>query len=293
MTTLVTFCACNLDSSQRLAHLKALVKSWEAQLAPMCPLYLAISGVEGSEGVKGAGGFLDELDQTLGVYVLRCEPCSQFEAYKQLLATYGLSDAWINFVDPDDELLPARNVIQLDLFAQADPAKLQEITMAQHQRFVEGSTALEVDPKEIFPGLFMYSVPARVLRRFIDIAPEKILQHRFCSVFFVYFAYKLGDQRAALTSPNPVYKRRPQPKKKVAHADWWLMPKTVAKKLSRQDLALANRVELGYFGYLLLKNQAAYDNVFRTKDELKIFSRWREHYVGLEEFAKTILDSLN
>ena len=71
------------------------------------------------------------------------------------------------------------------------------------------------------------------------------------------------------------------------------MPKTVAKKLSRQDLALANRVELGYFGYLLLKNQAAYDNVFRTKDELKIFSRWREHYVGLEEFAKTILDSLN
>ena len=137
MTTLVTFCACNLDSSQRLAHLKALVKSWEAQLAPMCPLYLAISGVEGSEGVKGAGGFLDELDQTLGVYVLRCEPCSQFEAYKQLLATYGLSDAWINFVDPDDELLPARNVIQLDLFAQADPAKLQEITMAQHQRFVE------------------------------------------------------------------------------------------------------------------------------------------------------------
>lgn len=290
MTSLVTFCACNLDSSQKLAHLKALVKSWEGQLAPMCPLYLAISG---AEGVKGANACLDELDQTLGVYVLRCDPCSQFEAYKHLLYTYGLLDAWINFVDPDDELLPARNVIQLDLFAQADSARLQEITMAQHQRFMEGSSTLEVDPKEIFPGLFMYSVPARVLRRFIDIAPERVLQHRFCSVFFVYFAYRLGEKRAALTSPNPVYKRRPQPKKKIAHADWWLMPKAVAKKLSRQDLALANRVELGYFGYLLLKNQAAYDNVFRSKDELKTFSRWREHYADLEAFAKTILDSLN
>jgi hypothetical protein len=287
-TALVTFCACDLESSKKLARLKALVKSWEGQLAPMCPLYLAVSGADPS-----AEEFLSELDETLGVYVLRCGPCTQFAKYKLLLESYDLSTAWINFVDADDELLPARNVIQLDLFAQADQAKLEKLTLVQHQRFMDGAREVVVESRDVFPGLFMYSVPARVLRKFVDLAPTRVLTHQFCSVYFVYFAYRMGEHRASLTSPNAVYKRRAQPKKKIAHEPWWLLPRDLARKLSRQDLALAYRVELGYFGYLLLKSPAAYDNVFRGKDELKIFARWREHYEELEQFAKAILDDLN
>jgi hypothetical protein len=200
MAPLVALCASHLDSDQRVAYFRGLLKSYEKQTVSV-PLFLSIS-----VGPRcNASSVLAHALSLPGVTVLLSDqPASQFEHYKKLCDHLAAApplpgDFWVFFSD-DDDLWDAHRAHYLSTSVRVYTESHPTVDAFSYPYFKKGT---EVNMRTLSRGeYFNETVRFSVFSGFISACSPFLLGFRFCDVLFCQYAQPHSRPRH-LCPPNP------------------------------------------------------------------------------------------